>query len=44
LQYEGVRYAEVVDGASLPHFELVAMWLARSRPTFADIFAQMLEP
>lgn len=42
LRHEGVRYAEVHDGASLPPFELVAMWLARSRPTFADTFAQML--
>jgi DNA-binding transcriptional LysR family regulator len=42
LHHEGVRYAEVSDGASLPPFELVAMWLARSRPAFADIFAAML--
>jgi DNA-binding transcriptional LysR family regulator len=42
LRHEGVRYAEVRDGAGLPHFELVALWLARSRPTFADAFAQML--
>jgi DNA-binding transcriptional LysR family regulator len=42
LRHEGVCYAEVRDGASLPSFELAAMWLARSRPTFADTFAAML--
>jgi len=42
LGHEGVRYAEVRDGEGLPPFELAAMWLARSRPTFADTFAQML--
>ena len=42
LHHEGVRYAEVRGGASLPPFELAAMWLARSRPTFADTFATML--
>lgn len=42
LQHEGVRYAEVRDGAGLPVFELSALWLARSRPTFADTFAAML--
>ncbi|SEF34247.1 DNA-binding transcriptional regulator, LysR family [Variovorax sp. NFACC28] len=42
LQHEGVRYAEVRDGAGLPAFELSALWLARSRPTFADAFAAML--
>ncbi len=44
LRHEGVRYAEVRDGAGLPAFELSAMWLARSRPTFADAFAQKLGP
>lgn len=44
LRHEGVRYAEVRDGADLPAFELSAMWLARSRPTFADAFAQLLGP
>jgi len=44
LHHEGVRYAEVRDGADLPPFELAAMWLARSRPSFADTFAQMLAP
>lgn len=42
LQHEGVRYAEVRDGGGLPAFELSALWLARSRPTFADAFAAML--
>ncbi|RUR68406.1 LysR family transcriptional regulator [Variovorax guangxiensis] len=42
LRHEGVRYAEVRDGAGLPAFELSALWLARSRPTFADAFAAML--
>jgi DNA-binding transcriptional LysR family regulator len=42
LRHEGVRYAEVRDGAGLPPFELSALWLARSRPTFADAFAAML--
>lgn len=44
LRHEGVCYAEVRDGAGLPSFELAAMWLARSRPTFADTFAAMLQP
>jgi DNA-binding transcriptional LysR family regulator len=43
LRHEGVRYAEVRDGADLPAFELSAMWLARSRPTFADAFSQLLQ-
>ncbi|MDP9897526.1 DNA-binding transcriptional LysR family regulator [Variovorax boronicumulans] len=42
LQHEGVRYAQVRDGAGLPAFELSALWLARSRPTFADAFAALL--
>lgn len=43
LRHEGVRYAEVRDGAALPPFELSAMWLAKSRPAFADAFAAMLD-
>lgn len=43
LRHEGVRYAEVRDGDGLPPFELSAMWLAKSRPTFADAFARMLD-
>ena len=42
LRHEGVCYAEVRDGAGLPPFELAAMWLVRSRPTFADTFAALL--
>ena len=42
LQHAGVRYAQVRDGAALPSFELAALWLVRSRPTFADAFAAML--
>jgi len=42
LRHEGVRYAQVRDGAGLPPFELSAMWLVRSRPTFADAFAELL--
>lgn len=42
LQHEGVRYAQVRDGAGLPAFELSALWLSRSRPTFADAFAALL--
>jgi len=42
LRHEGVRYAEVRDGACLPSYELAAMWRARSRPAFADAFATVL--
>ena len=42
LRHGGVQYAELRDGASLPPFELSALWLARSRPTFADVFADVL--
>lgn len=42
LQHQGVRYADLSDGAALPSFELSALWLARSRPTFADAFAALL--
>jgi len=31
-----------VQASNVSPFELAAMWLARSRPTFADTFAQML--
>lgn len=44
LHHDGVRYYEVADGDTLPTFQLAAVWLARSRPSFADIFAAMLEP
>lgn len=42
LQHEGVRFAEVSDGAVLPRFELSALWRMRARPGFADLFAEML--
>ena len=42
LRHEGVRYAEVRDGALLPAYQLSAMWRVRSRPAFADIFAELL--
>ncbi|MEJ8846079.1 LysR family transcriptional regulator [Variovorax rhizosphaerae] len=42
LHHDGVRYAEVRDGACLPSYELAAMWRARSRPGFADAFAAVL--
>jgi len=44
LGHEGVRYANVRDGDELPRFDLSALWRARSRPTLADLFADMLEP
>ncbi|RCW71707.1 LysR family transcriptional regulator [Pseudorhodoferax soli] len=42
LQHEGVRFAEVSDVDVLPRFELSALWRMRSRPGFADLFAEML--
>ena len=42
LQHEGVRFAEVQEVDVLPRFELSALWRMRSRPGFADLFAQML--
>lgn len=44
LGHEGVRYATVRDGDELPRFDLSALWRARSRPTLADVFADMLGP
>lgn len=44
LRHEGVRYATVRDGDELPRFDLSALWRARSRPTLADVFADMLGP
>lgn len=43
LHHDGVRYAEVRDGACLPSYELAAMWRVRSRPGFADAFAAVLD-
>jgi DNA-binding transcriptional LysR family regulator len=42
LHHDGVRYAEVRDGACLPSYELAAMWRTRSRPGFAHAFAEVL--
>ncbi len=42
LRHGGVQYAEVRDGDGLPAFDLSALWLARSRPSFADAFAALL--
>ena len=39
LDFRGVRYCEVRDGASLPSFDLSAIWPARSVPGLADRFA-----
>ncbi|MDR5816595.1 LysR family transcriptional regulator [Caballeronia sp. LZ033] len=43
LQFAGVRFCDVRDGANLPPFELSAIWPMRSRPTLADRFAALLE-
>ncbi|KJK16791.1 LysR family transcriptional regulator [Pseudomonas sp. NPDC087612] len=42
LQFEGMKYSEIRDGADLPHFELSAIWPAQSKPTMADRFAELL--
>lgn len=39
LDFRGVRFCEVRDGAALPSFDLSAIWPARSVPTLADLFA-----
>ncbi|ALD92757.1 LysR family transcriptional regulator [Cupriavidus gilardii CR3] len=39
LNFRGVRFCEVRDGAALPTFDLSAIWPARSVPTLADLFA-----
>ncbi|MEQ5843576.1 LysR family transcriptional regulator [Paraburkholderia acidicola] len=44
LQFNGVRLCEVSDGATLPRFELSAIWPHRSRPALADRFAGLIEP
>lgn len=44
LHHDGVRYADVRDGAVLPPYQLAAMWRAQSRPGFADAFASVLAP
>ncbi|MDD1013913.1 LysR family transcriptional regulator [Pseudomonas rubra] len=42
LQFDGMKYSEIRDGADLPHFELSAIWPAQSKPTMADRFAELL--
>ncbi|GAB2901649.1 LysR family transcriptional regulator [Paraburkholderia jirisanensis] len=44
LQFSGVRLREIVDGDTLPRFELSAIWPARARPTLADRFAELIRP
>ncbi|OZI33753.1 LysR family transcriptional regulator [Bordetella genomosp. 5] len=45
LDFRGVRFCEVSDGAALPSFDLSAIWPARSVPTLADLFADLkLDP
>jgi DNA-binding transcriptional LysR family regulator len=44
IQFAGVRLCEVRDGASLPFFELSAIWPHRSKPALADKFASLLRP
>jgi len=42
LLFSGVRYCEVRERALLPTLELSAVWPARSRPTLAAAFADLL--
>lgn len=44
LQFSGVRLCEILDGDALPLFEMSVMWPARSRPTLADRFADLVTP
>ncbi len=39
MNFRGVRFCEVRDGAALPTFDLSVIWPARSVPTLADLFA-----
>ena len=41
IDFKGVRFCEVADGASLPSFDLSAIWPARSVPTLADVFGNL---
>lgn len=41
LDFRGVRFCEVRDGAALPSFDLSAIWPARSVPGLADRFAAL---
>jgi DNA-binding transcriptional LysR family regulator len=40
--FDGVVYRNIVDATALPHFELSAIWPARSRASLADRFAELL--
>lgn len=42
LKYPGVRYFDIRERQSLPEFFLSAIWPARSKPTLADGFAELL--
>ena len=42
MDFSGVRFCEVRDGQSLPSFDLSAIWPARSVPTLADLFANLI--
>jgi DNA-binding transcriptional LysR family regulator len=42
IDYPGVRFCEIRERQSLPMLEISAMWPARSRPTLADEFVQLL--
>jgi len=41
LDFRGVRFCDVCDGAGLPSFDLSAIWPARSTRTLADRFAAL---
>lgn len=41
LEFSGVKFCDVRDGAALPSFDLSAIWPARSQPGLADVFANL---
>lgn len=41
MDFKGVRFCAVADGASLPSFDLSAIWPARSVSTLADLFGNL---
>lgn len=43
LDFKGVRYCEVADGARLPRFDVSAIWPKRSVPGLADAFVRACE-
>jgi len=43
LDFRGVRYCEVADGARLPSFDVSAIWPKRAVPGLADAFVQACE-